>query len=51
MGWFLAGKGLIDCGSVDVDFSDDTLYGSYNPGDNWPRVERVKINFLAYTRL
>ena len=27
MGWL--GKGLIDGGLVDVDFSDDTLYGSY----------------------
>ena len=28
-GCLLAGRGLIDCGSVDVDFEDDALYSDY----------------------
>jgi hypothetical protein len=29
MGYFLAGRGLIDGGSVDVDFLDGTIYSDY----------------------
>jgi hypothetical protein len=29
MGCFLAGRGLIDGGSVDVDFLDGTIYSDY----------------------
>jgi hypothetical protein len=34
MGCFLAGKGLIDGGSVDVDFSDCAFYPSYTRTSN-----------------
>jgi hypothetical protein len=52
MGCFLAGRGLIDGGSVDIDLLDDTLYSDYTPQGFPPRanmeftVQEIGLPFI-----